>query len=94
MMRHLDGPWAEAAAAVIAALEHRRGAWTLTTPKGDVRAGIVVDAAGQWAPKIARLAGADLPIAALEHHYVVTDGIPTAKVGRRVRPNLRLEHVV
>ena len=60
----------------VTALERRGGAWTLTTSKGDVRAGIVVDAAGQWAPKVARLAGADLPIAALEHHYVVTDAIP------------------
>ena len=62
--------------APVTALERRGGAWTLTTSKGDVRAGIVVDAAGQWAPKVARLAGADLPITALEHHYVVTDAIP------------------
>jgi dimethylglycine dehydrogenase len=59
----------------VTAVEHSEGAWTLATPKGDVRAEVVVDAAGQWAPKVARLAGADLPIVALEHHYVVTDAI-------------------
>ena len=59
----------------VTALERRDGAWTLTTPKGEVRAGIVVNAAGQWAPKVARLAGADLPLVSLEHHYVVTDAI-------------------
>jgi dimethylglycine dehydrogenase len=73
----------------VTALAHRGGAWTLTTSKGDVRAGIVVDAAGQWAPKVARLAGADLPIAALEHHYVVTDAIPEVTALPRELPVLR-----
>jgi dimethylglycine dehydrogenase len=73
----------------VTALEHRDGAWTITTPKGDVRAGVVVDAAGQWAPKIARLAGADLPIAALEHHYLVTDAIPEVEALTRELPVLR-----
>jgi dimethylglycine dehydrogenase len=73
----------------VTALEHRDGAWTITTPKGDVRTGVVVDAAGQWAPKIARLAGADLPIAALEHHYLVTDAIPEVEALTRELPVLR-----
>jgi dimethylglycine dehydrogenase len=73
----------------VTALEHRGGAWTLTTPKGEVRAGIVVDAAGQWAPKVARLAGADLPIVALEHHYVVTDAVPEVATLPRELPVLR-----
>ncbi len=69
--------------APVTALERRDGAWTLTTPKGEVRAAVVVDAAGQWAPKVARLAGADLPLVSLEHHYVVTDAI--AELGGRER---------
>lgn len=73
----------------VTALERCGGAWTLTTSKGDVRAGIVVDAAGQWAPKVARLAGADLPIAALEHHYVVTDAIPEVTTLVQELPVLR-----
>jgi len=75
--------------APVTALEHRDGAWTLTTPKGEVRAEIVVNAAGQWAPKVARLAGADLPIVALEHHYVVTDAVPEVAALPHELPVLR-----
>jgi dimethylglycine dehydrogenase len=73
----------------VTALERRDGAWTLTTPKGDVRAGVVVVAAGQWAPKVARLAGADLPLVSLEHHYVVTDAIAEVGGPKRELPVLR-----
>ena len=37
--------------APVTALERARRRWTLETSKGDVRAGIVVNAAGQWAPQ-------------------------------------------
>ena len=69
--------------------ERRDGAWTLTTPRGDVRAGLVVDAAGQWAANVARFAGADLPLVSLEHHYVVTDGIAELSGLERELPVLR-----
>ncbi len=52
------------------------GGWVLSTPKGDVRAEIVVNAAGQWSRGLGRLAGVDLPIVPLQHHYVVTEPIP------------------
>jgi dimethylglycine dehydrogenase len=74
---------------VVTAIERREGAWTLATPKGDVRAEFVVDAAGQWAPRVARLAGADLPIVALEHHYVVTDAISELRGRESELPVLR-----
>jgi dimethylglycine dehydrogenase len=73
----------------VTGLEHRDGGWTLETPKGDVRAAVVVNAAGQWAPKVARLAGADLPLVSLEHHYVVTDAIPGLSGLGRELPVLR-----
>lgn len=73
----------------VTGLERRDGAWTLTTPKGDVRAAIVVDAAGQWAANVARLAGADLPLVSLEHHYVVTDAIAEVRGLERELPVLR-----
>jgi dimethylglycine dehydrogenase len=73
----------------VTGLERRDGAWTLKTPKGDVRAGVVVDAAGQWAPKVARLAGVDLPLVSLEHHYVVTDAIGELAGLERELPVLR-----
>jgi dimethylglycine dehydrogenase len=56
-------------------LEHERGTWTVTTSAGAVRADHVVIAAGQWSREVARLAGVELPIVPLQHHYVVTDPI-------------------
>jgi dimethylglycine dehydrogenase len=73
----------------VTAIERRDGAWSLTTPKGEVRAGAVVDAAGQWAPKVAQLAGADLPLVSLEHHYLVTDAIAELSGLERELPVLR-----
>ena len=73
----------------VTAIARRDGAWTLATPKGDVRAGVVVNAAGQWAPKTAQLAGADLPLVSLEHHYVVTDAIAELSGLQRELPVLR-----
>ena len=60
----------------VTGLERRSGAWVLSTPKGEIRAEIVVNAAGQWARGLARLAGHDLPLVAMQHHYVVTEPIP------------------
>ena len=60
----------------VTGLERRSGAWVLSTPKGDVRAEIVVNAGGQWARGLARLAGHDLPLVPMQHHYVVTEPIP------------------
>jgi dimethylglycine dehydrogenase len=50
--------------------------WAVETPKGVVHAEIVVNAAGQWGRAVAQLAGHDLPLVAMQHHYVVTDPIP------------------
>lgn len=55
---------------------HRNGEWTVHTEKGDIRAGIVVNAGGTYARQIARWTGLDLPIANLLHHYLVTEPVP------------------
>jgi dimethylglycine dehydrogenase len=52
------------------------GEWDVVTPRGTVRAGIVVNAAGIWGRDVGRLAGVDLPIVPIEHQYLVTDAIP------------------
>ena len=62
-------------------LERRAGVWILSTPKGEVRAGTVVNAAGQWARGVARLAGHDLPLVPMQHHYLVTE--PIAEIAGR-----------
>ena len=67
--------------APVTALSREGGAWSVHTGRGELRAEIVVNCAGQWARHVARLAGADLPIVPLEHHYVVTE--PIEEVGGR-----------
>jgi len=59
----------------VTGLSHGPGGSTIETPKGDVRAGIVVNAAGMWAREVARLAGCDLPLVPMQHHYLVTEPI-------------------
>ena len=52
------------------------GAWDVVTPQGTIRADIVVNAAGLWAREVGRLAGIDLPVQPMEHHYLITEEIP------------------
>ena len=52
------------------------GEWDVTTEQGTVRAEIVVNAAGCYARQVAQMAGIDIPVTNMEHHYVVTDPIP------------------
>jgi 4-methylaminobutanoate oxidase (formaldehyde-forming) len=42
------------------------------TTGGPIRTECVVNAAGQWAPRVAAMAGVDLPIVPLMHQYLVT----------------------
>jgi dimethylglycine dehydrogenase len=48
------------------------GEWELITEKGPVIAETVVNAAGCFARQVSQMVGTDLPIANMEHHYVVT----------------------
>src|SRR5207248_11601258 len=43
------------------------------TDKGRVECDVVVDAAGMYAPEIARLVGVDLPIIPFGHQYLITE---------------------
>ncbi len=61
------------------------GEWLLRTPKGDVQAQYVVNAAGLWAREVGHLLGAQLPIVPMEHQYIVTQDIPElASLGREI----------
>ncbi|WFS25594.1 GcvT family protein [Rhizobium rhododendri] len=50
--------------------------WNVVTEKGTVIAEHVVNAGGLWAKQIGRMAGIDLPVTPMEHHYLVTESIP------------------
>ena len=57
-------------------LLQRPDGWTVVTEHGTITADHVVDAGGLWARNVGRMAGVDLPVAPLEHHYLVTETIP------------------
>lgn len=52
------------------------GGWDVITPKGAIRAEIVVNAAGLWAREVGHLAGVVLPVQPMEHHFLITEAIP------------------
>lgn len=52
------------------------GDWVISTPKGDIRCEIVVNAAGYYAREVAKLFGRDLPMMVMSHQYMLFDTIP------------------
>jgi dimethylglycine dehydrogenase len=52
------------------------GEWRIATDRGELRAGLVVNAAGWWAREVSRMAGHDLAMTLHEHQYLVTEPIP------------------
>jgi dimethylglycine dehydrogenase len=59
----------------VTAIDRAGGSWLVRTSKGDIRADIVVNAAGQWAKQVGLMAGVDLPIVPLEHQFLVTEAV-------------------
>jgi len=52
------------------------GQWDVVTEQGTIIAEHVVNAGGLWAKQLGRMAGVDLPVTPMEHHYFVTEDIP------------------
>ena len=52
------------------------GSWTIVTSKGDIHAEHVVNCAGLWAREVGRMIGIELPVLAMEHHYLLTEDLP------------------
>ncbi len=46
------------------------------TDKGTVHAEHVVNCAGLWAREVGHMVGIELPVLAMEHHYLLTEDIP------------------
>jgi dimethylglycine dehydrogenase len=64
----------------VTALEQRRdGSWDVRTDKGSVHAEHVVNCAGLWAREVGQLVGIELPVLAMEHHYLITEDLPQLK---------------
>lgn len=50
--------------------------WEVVTEKGTIQTDHVINAAGLWAKQVGRMAGVELPVSPLEHHYLLTESIP------------------
>ena len=57
-------------------LIERPDGWDVVTEKGTIHAEHVVNAAGLWAKQVGRMAGIELPVSPLNHHYLISDTIP------------------
>jgi dimethylglycine dehydrogenase len=73
------GAAAERFTAVRSLNPHRDGSWDVVTDKGTVHAEHVVNCAGLWAREVGHMVGIELPVLAMEHHYLITEDIPELK---------------
>ena len=60
----------------VEALNQTAEGWQVVTDKGTITCEHVVNAAGLWAKQVGRMAGIELPVSPLKHHYLITDTIP------------------
>ena len=60
----------------VESLEQTKDGWRVITDKGVVTCEHVVNAGGLWAKQLGRMAGIELPVAPLKHHYLISDTIP------------------
>jgi dimethylglycine dehydrogenase len=64
----------------VSGLEPRRdGTWTVITDEGEIHAEHVVNAGGLWAREVGRMVGLELPVLAMQHHYLVTEEMDEVK---------------
>ena len=57
--------------------QRQDGTWDVVTDKDHViHAQHVVNAGGLWAREVGRMAGLELPVLAMEHHYLMTEPMP------------------
>lgn len=62
------------------------GAWTVVTEQGTLVADHVVNAGGLWAKQVGLMAGVDLPVTPMEHHYLLTGKIPEVAALKKELP--------
>jgi dimethylglycine dehydrogenase len=59
----------------VLSLTQRPDGWEVVTDKGTVQAEHVVNCAGLWAREVGHMVGIELPVLAMEHHYLITEDI-------------------
>ena len=60
----------------VESLSQKKEGWQIITNKGVINCEHVVNAAGLWAKQVGRMAGIELPVSPLKHHYLISDSIP------------------
>jgi len=56
--------------------QKKDGTWDVITNKGNINAEILINAGGLWAREVGQMAGINLPVQPMEHHYLITEAIP------------------
>ncbi len=64
---------------VTATTQRADGTWDVVTSKGTINAEHVVNCGGLWAREVGHLAGLNLPVQPMEHHYLLTETIDEIK---------------
>ena len=67
----------------------RNGDWRVLTDKGEVNCETIVNAAGFYGAQVAGLVGQQIPVAVLEHQYLVTEPIPALAADKALLPLVR-----
>ena len=67
----------------VTAIERSGNRWTITTSRGTIRAGTVINAAGPWAREIGAMVGLDVPVYSAPLQMITTERAP-ALVGQLV----------
>ncbi len=60
----------------VTAVRRESEEWIVSTPQGEIRCEIVVNAAGYRAAEVGRMFGRDVPMAVMSHQYILFDEIP------------------
>ena len=62
---------------LVEALQQQGEGWLVKTNRGEVFVEHVVNAGGLWARQVGAMAGLRLPVVAMEHHYLITEALPS-----------------
>lgn len=71
---------------VTATTQRADGTWDVTTPKGVINAEHIVNCGGLWAREVGHMAGLNLPVQPMEHHYLLTEDIPEIVAAEKQLP--------
>jgi len=76
----------------VESLIQTKDGWKVITENGEITCEHIVNAAGLWAKQVGRMAGIELPVSPLKHHYLISDTIPAVeKLGFEVPMTVDLE---